>query len=117
MDLGDAIQHQRVKHIISSYQLAGEDGCAFEQYLDQLLADYPTAVLELAIVETIVEHWLRAPLLRGCDFLHVVHGQVKVWRDCSIASTITPDQFQHITGLDPSPIFGQPNVPSDPSRI
>lgn len=116
MELGVQLNWQRIKHIVSSYQLDGNDIEAFERDLHLLFAHYPSPLIELALVETLVDGWLQVPLLRGCKFLAKVYELLKQWekqaflqgdsltRQC--ATTISPDQFQQITGLDPAPIFG-----------
>ena len=112
MELGERLNHQRVKHIVGSYQLQGEDQEAFHRCLEDLLAVYPTPLIELALVETLVDRWLHAPLLRGCEFLTQAHARLKSWQKSDIISTIGPAQFQEITGLDPAPIFGLPDAPT-----
>jgi len=116
MELGVQLNWQRIKHIVSSYQLDGNDREAFERDLHLLFAHYPSPLIELALVETLVDAWLQVPLLRGCKFLAKAYELLKHWekqaflqgdsltRQC--ATTISPDQFQQITGLDPAPIFG-----------
>ncbi|NEQ29024.1 MAG: hypothetical protein F6K28_60810 [Microcoleus sp. SIO2G3] len=106
MSIREQIDRQRVKHIVSSYQLAEPDETQFSACLTALLHSYPLPLVELALVETIVDGWAAVPLVRGLAFLKQVHDKLKVWESGSIASTITPAQFQQITGLDPSPIFG-----------
>lgn len=111
MELGEQIKQQRVKHIVRSYQLEGNETEAFYENLNQLLSLYPAPLIELACVEVLVHHWLRVPMPRGCEFLAQVHEQLKQWEDRGIATTIAPEQFHQITGLDPGPIFGFPNLP------
>ena len=106
MSIRNQIARQRVKHIVSSYQLAGQDEMQFATCLDALLHSYPLPLIELALVETLVDGWAAIPLVRGLAFLKQVHSKLNAWETGSIASTITPAQFQQITGLDPSPIFG-----------
>ncbi len=118
MDFGkqfkEQVNQQRVKHIVSSYQLAGTDEGAFEHYLADLLHAYPTPLIELALVETLVDCWVRLPLIRGCEFLAIAHDYLQDWEDRlhplsseqPVATTIAPEQFKQITGLDPAPIFG-----------
>jgi hypothetical protein len=110
MELNQQIEQQRVQHIITSYELAGEDAIAFYPYLHQLLATYSPPIVELALVESLVEGWLQLPMLRGCEFLSRVHDRLLTWQANSITSTITPEQFLQITGLDPSPVFGSVNL-------
>ncbi len=114
MDFREQLKQQRVKHIVSSYQLAGTDAESFEHYLAGLLHAYPAPLIELALVETLVDCWVRLPVIRGCEFLAIAHDYLQDWDDRlqafsrhqPVASTIAPEQFQQITGLDPSPIFG-----------
>ncbi|MBW4691339.1 MAG: hypothetical protein KME27_06180 [Lyngbya sp. HA4199-MV5] len=125
MELGVQLSWQRVKHIVSSYQLDGRDAEAFEHDLQLLFAHYPSPLIELALVETLVDGWLQVPLLRGCAFLAKAYELLKQWEEQALtrsdsitqqrASTISPDQFQQITGLDPTPIFGAARSPSQPS--
>jgi hypothetical protein len=111
MELREQINRQRVKHIVSSYQLDGKDTDQFDRYLDDLLENYPVPLIELALIETLVDHWAAPPLVRGLDFLSQAHDKLKSWESQPIISTITPAQFRQITGLDPSPIFGSAELP------
>lgn len=111
MNIREQLNQQRVKHIVSSYGIEGNEGHRFEVYLEELLQLYPCALIELALVETLLDHWLVVPLVRGTEFLAQAHAKLKAWQDQPIASTITPAQFQQIAGLDPSPIFGGPDLP------
>jgi hypothetical protein len=111
MELQDRLNQQRPKHIISSYQLAGEDPAGVEDCLETLVQIYPTPLIELALVETLVDGWLNVPLVRGLEFMRRVSDRLKIWESQPIVSTITPEQFQQVTGLDPSPIFGTAELP------
>lgn len=123
MDIEQQVKQQRVKHIISSYHLAeashgpvaganaADDLEKFNAYLTQLLGLYPSPLVELALVQTLAQGWLRVPMLRGVPFLAVVEKQLQGWQQGPIITSITPDQFQQITGLDPSPIFGATGQP------
>ncbi|NJR49292.1 MAG: hypothetical protein HC780_06715 [Leptolyngbyaceae cyanobacterium CSU_1_3] len=111
MTLEQQLSQQRVKHIVSSYQLDGTETEAFATYLSDLLQTYASPLLELALTETIVAHWLSVTLPRGTSFLTDVHALLKRWEVETIASTLTPNQFQQITGLDPSPVFGSSELP------
>ncbi|MGV0027043.1 hypothetical protein [Phormidesmis priestleyi] len=111
MTLEQQLSQQRVKHIVSSYQLEGSESESFANYLDELLHAYASPLIELALTETIVTHWLTVTLPRGIPFLDQVHTLLKHWEVAEITSTLTPDQFQQITGLDPSPVFGSSEVP------
>jgi len=111
MELQERLDRQRVKHIVSSYQLNGNDVSRFDTYLESLLQCYPAPLIELALTETLVDHWASVPLVRGLDFLTQAHNKLKAWESQPIISTITPEQFQQITGLDPAPIFGGEGIP------
>ena len=108
MEIREQLNQQRVKHIVSSYQLGGQESSRFEAYLQELLQNYPYALVELALVETLIDQWLQLPFKRGIDFLTQTHDKLKNWEHQPIVSTITPEQFQQIVGLDPTPIFGSP---------
>jgi hypothetical protein len=138
MNIREQLNRQRVKHIVSSYQLDGcafsedhrpenscEESCGgsheghhdhrFDSYLEELLQHYPHALIELALVETLMDQWLTVPLLRGIEFLAQTHHKLQNWQHQPIVSTITPEQFQQIVGLDPSPIFGPTELPPSPT--
>jgi hypothetical protein len=124
MNLVEAIKKQRVSYIISSYRLQGTDSQLFDEYLEDLLGQYPTVLVELALVETLVDSWIKVPLLRGYGFLSQAHERLKGWQSSmlrqgmtsavAIAHTVTPDQFHQITGLDPKPIFGDAILATNP---
>lgn len=114
MELWEQISQQRVKHIISSYHLSGSETELFDVHLNDLLNHYPAPLIELAVVECLVDQWLTVPMPRGLVFLNRVRDRLAAWEKEAIISTITPEQFQQITGLDPSPIFGNTGRP--PSR-
>lgn len=114
MEIGEQLRQQRVKHIVSSYQLSGSDSQAFHENLAKLLEQYPPPLIELALVETLVNCWWQVPMPRGCPFLTRVHEQLVTWQAQPIISTIAPEQFQQITGLDPTPIFGASGLPPSP---
>lgn len=105
MDIWEALKRQRVKHIITSYQLDGAEPEPFADYLNGLFSLYSPSLIELALAETLLNEWLNLPTLRGCDFLARAHHRIQQWETCPIALTITPAQFQQITGLTPDPIF------------
>jgi hypothetical protein len=96
--------YQRICHIVTSYELSGDDPAPFEAYLESLLQAFPEPLIELAIVETLVQQWLRVPLLRGIEFLQTAHQVLQGW-DQVVESRLTPGHFEMITGLDPAPIF------------
>jgi hypothetical protein len=123
MEIGAQLKRQRIKHIVSSYQLDGDETEAFDRALERLLNHYPLPLIELALVETLVDRWLHVPLLRGCKFLDKAHEQLQAWENQilqsdSVAppctSTISPEQFHQITGLDPAPIYGASQPVSPP---
>lgn len=123
MDIEQQVKQQRVKHIVSSYHLpkdnndtaerasAADDLEKFNAYLAQLLERHPSPLVELALVQTLAQGWLRVPMLRGVPFLAIVDQQLQEWQQGPITTAITPNQFQQITGLDPSPIFGETEQP------
>lgn len=117
MELQDQLNRQRVKHIISSYQLAGQESAQFDPYVDDLLNTYPSPLIELAIAETIVDNWATVPLVRGVKFLKQAHSRLQHWENQPIVSTLTPEQFQQITGLDPTPVFGSAELPPPRSIV
>ncbi|GAB4381613.1 MAG: hypothetical protein Kow00121_40560 [Elainellaceae cyanobacterium] len=111
MEIWQQLSRQRVKHIVSSYQLDGDQAKQFDAYLEELFEIHPSPLIELALVETLIDHWLSVPLLRGIEFLTQAHDKLKTWENQPIVSTITPEQFQQISGLDPTPIFGSAEIP------
>jgi hypothetical protein len=42
---------------------------------------------------------------RGLQFLVQVDNQLQKWAEHGLTSVITPEQFQHITGLNPQSVF------------
>lgn len=106
MEIWEQISRQRVKYIVDSYQLAGEDDQDFDEYLEDLLQAYASPQIELALVEALVASWQITPLLRGVQFLERSHQFLKSWETSAIAPHISPMHFRLITGLDPTPIFG-----------
>ncbi|MBD1911817.1 MULTISPECIES: hypothetical protein [unclassified Leptolyngbya] len=111
MNIRAELNRQRVKHIVSSYQLDGDESVSFGSALDELLSRYPHGLIELALVETLLDVWITVPLVRGMSFLKQVQQKLRVWEEQPICSTLTPAQFSQITGLDPSPIFGSGELP------
>lgn len=116
MEIWQQLSQQRVKHIVSSYDLGGNEVTQFNSYLEELLGIYPCPLIELALVETLIDNWLSVPLVRGIEFLTQTHNKLKSWETQPIVSTITPEQFQQISGLDPTPVFGSAEIPP-PSPI
>jgi hypothetical protein len=116
MEIREQVSRQRVKHIVSSYQLVGDEATRFEGYLEDLLQCYPRPLIELALIETLVDGWLSIPMTRGVKFLGQAHDKLRRWESQPIVSTVTPSQFQQIAGLDPAPVFGSEELPP-PSPI
>lgn len=114
MELQEQLKRQRVKHILSSYRLAGDEENRVNSSLEALLAVYPSPLIELALVETLVENWLCLASLRGTPFLTKTYDRLRHWEQHPIATTITPAQFQQITGLDATPVFG--DWPTQPTQ-
>lgn len=97
--------HQRIQHIVTSYGLSGDEAAPFEAYLMDLMQVFPAPLIELAIVETLVQQWLRVPLLRGIEFLQKAHQVLTHWQSQPFHSRLTPTYFELVTGLDPTPLF------------
>lgn len=116
MTLQQQIQQQRVRHIISSYQLNGEDGELCDTCLTAMLQVYPTGLIELALVETIVQNWARVPMLKGIEFFQQVETLLAQWQTSAISVSFSPTEFQLITGLDATSIFGSQEMPSIAQR-
>lgn len=111
MEIREQLSQQRVKYIVSSYQLSGNEVDRFNIYLEELLQIYPPPLIELALIETLVDQWSSVPMLKGVKFLTQAHNKLKTWENQPIVSTITPAQFQQIAGLDPTPVFGSTELP------
>jgi len=118
MTLQQQIQQQRIKHIISSYQLDGENRESCNACLSAMLQLYPAGLIELALVETIVQSWARVPMVKGIEFFQQVETLLNRWQTNSQAPlhevpavSFDPTEFQFVTGLDASPIFGSPSSP------
>lgn len=112
MELREQLKQHRVKYIVSSYLLAGDESEAFDRYLNGLLRIYPAPLIELALVEILVASWMRVPMPRGCAFLEKAHRLLTDWETGAIVPSIASEEFQQITGLDPSPIFGSNATPT-----
>jgi hypothetical protein len=117
MTLEEQISRQRVKHIVSSYDLTGEEIDRCTKYVDELLQTYAPALIELALTHTIVQNWLTVPMPRGMAFFDQVRDVLIDWQANSIQINFTPDEFQQITGLDPTPIFGSSGFQPPPSIV
>lgn len=105
------IRQQRVKHIVESYQLDAGTNDRAANDLDELFQTYPMALIELAIVEILVQNWLSVPMPRGTEFFEQVKTLLLSWQTEPISVSITPDEFQQVTGLDPAPVFGYSDLP------
>jgi hypothetical protein len=103
--LRQRVDQQRVKHIIESFHLCGQDGIRFDDRLGQLLGQYPSTWIELAIAEVLVLNWLIVPMPRGLEVLRQVHNLLAQWQDHGLTNLLTELEFQRITGLDPLPVF------------
>ncbi|NDJ15698.1 hypothetical protein [Myxacorys almedinensis] len=113
MTLANHLKRQRVKHIVSSYQLDGSDVELCNHTINAWLECYPAAWIELAIADTIAHHWATLPLPRGTALFTKIHERLQQWDATGIASVLSPDEFQHITGLNPNSVF----EPLDPPSI
>ncbi len=80
MDIQERITRQRVKHIVDSYQLDGEDVDAFADYLTKLLETYPQSLIEIALTEGIVKGWSEIPMQKGMPFIQAVHERLRSWQ-------------------------------------
>ncbi len=132
MDLQQRLNQQRVRHIIDSYQLMGDEGTAFEHNLNQLLSQYPHRLIELALVETLIKSWLNVPMVKGIAFLNETRSKLQQWQSTQYRSaqnpdtqkasdtepsfapnfilSFTPNQFAQITGLDAEVTFTNPEA-------
>ncbi|MGC1309655.1 MAG: hypothetical protein WA885_20730 [Phormidesmis sp.] len=113
MEIQQRISQHRIQHIVDSYLLAGDEPGAFRTYLNELSAQYPNGLIELALVETLAKSWLTIPMQKGVPFLAIAHQQLNNWQQAATASAatepltsaLTPAQFSQITGLDPQIAF------------
>jgi len=113
MDLHHRISQHRVRYIIDSYMLMGVEPQSFSQfdaYVDDLFAQYPHGLIEIALVETLTKKWLTIPMEKGVAFLSSAHEQLRRWQaertaSARISVALTPAQFSQITGLDPQVAF------------
>ncbi len=111
MEIQLEVSRQRVKHIVDSYHLPGDEVALCAGYLDELIELFPMPAVELALVETLVKNWLIIPMPRGKVFFEQAHALLKQWKESSeVNTTVSIEQFQQITGLDPAPVFG-PQIP------
>ncbi|MEM9151613.1 MAG: hypothetical protein AAGB19_14320 [Cyanobacteria bacterium P01_F01_bin.3] len=105
MELQQRIGQQRIQHIVDSYTLKGKETVAFENYLSELVGQYPSGLIELALVETLIKDWLTIPMDKGLPFLTKAHNWLKQWSQnqnmhLPHCLSLTPSQFSQITGLD-----------------
>ena len=115
MDIQSEVSRQRVKHIVDSYHLQGDEVALCEGYLDELIELFPMPAVELALVETLLKNWLTIPMPRGKVFFEQAHELLKLWKESSeVDTTVSIEQFQQITGLDPAPVFGPESPPHSP---
>lgn len=113
MDLHHRISQHRVRYIVDSYMLLGSEPQSISQseaYVDELLAQYPHGLVELALVETLTKNWLSIPMKKGLAFFASAHERLKQWQaeqkdSAAITVALTPSQFSQITGLDPQAAF------------
>ena len=106
MEVWEEISRQRVKYIVDSYQLDGDDDEDFYEYLEDLLQAYAPPQIELALVEVLIESWRFTPMMRGVMFLNRSHELLKSWENSPVSPHVSPTHFRLITGLDPTPVFG-----------
>ena len=107
MEIQALINRQRVKYIIESYHLAGDEAESFAHLLDDLFETYKLARLELALAEVLTESWAKVPMERGMAYLHKVRDRLELWRAEGLTHRLTPTQFEQITGLDASVTFDE----------
>jgi hypothetical protein len=119
MALQQMIDQQRLHHIVTAFDLAGDDrlegaghplespdnATLFAVVLEQLIDRYPQALVELALVETLVDFWSVLPLPRGTAFLGPLQDRLERWEIEPIDTRLTPTLFQQITQLDPNGVF------------
>lgn len=111
MELWSQVSRQRVKHIVDSYHLDGEEVAHCAGCLEDWGELFPTPAIELALVEVLLGNWLTIPMPRGKAFFDQVQALLLQWQVASVSTTLSPEQFQQITGLDPGPVFGSPELP------
>lgn len=117
MNLQEQVSQQRVKHVIHSYRLEGDEATACAAYLANLFEQFPLPLIELALVETLIDRWLMLSSSRGLEFFIQTHERLKTWEKQPVISTITPSQFKQVTGLDPAPVFNNPELPPPRSTV
>ncbi|MEO0539876.1 MAG: hypothetical protein AAFZ80_03310 [Cyanobacteria bacterium P01_A01_bin.105] len=107
MEMQALIDRQRVKYIVDSYSLRGDEAVLFDSRLEALLTAHPSALLELALTEILTESWLIVPMQRGLVYLDSVTHRLQDWRTHGLKLRLTASQFEQITGLDATATFGR----------
>jgi hypothetical protein len=105
MTLQQKVDRQRVKYIVSSFSLAGNDEVRFHDRLEALCDQYSPTWLELALAEIIVLNWLIIPMPRGLAVMRQVQNLLRQWERHGVTHLLNPQEFQRVTGLDPNPVF------------
>jgi hypothetical protein len=105
MTLQQQIDRQRVKYIVESFRLGGDEEARFDDRLESLMAHYPIAWLELALAQVVVLNWLIIPLPRGLEVIRQVQNLLRQWERHGVTSLLNPQEFHRVTGLDPNPVF------------
>jgi hypothetical protein len=106
-DLQDYQAHfdrRRPWHIVDSYRLFGEEGDDCRPLLEAWLGATVPALVELALVETLVAAWRTVPMPRGRVFVRQAQGWLEDWLAGRRVISIQPGQFRMVTGLDPGPV-------------
>ena len=96
MDIQERITRQRVKHIVDSYQLDGNDVDAFADNLAKLLDSYPQSLIEIALVEGIIKGWSEVPMQRGMPFIQGVQERLRSWQSKLDPSSQLFSTFQSV---------------------
>lgn len=113
-----SVWQQRLRHLVDSYHLSGQEPALFNEQLARLAVSYSYPVLELATVEVLVQNWVRYPLPRGMVFLEQVRSRLQDWQIAAAVTTfLTPVQFEHITGLSPLGIASDGTFPTSFDEI
>ena len=107
MDISERISRQRVKHIVDSYRLDGDEPDAFQAYLEDLLETFAHPLIELALIDVLAKAWKEIPMQKGTPFLARAHDCLKDWQSKPISTAVTAAKFEQITGLDSSRIFDE----------
>ncbi|MEL6135981.1 MAG: hypothetical protein AAFR42_01005 [Cyanobacteria bacterium J06628_6] len=107
MEIQALINRQRVKHIVDSYCLQGNEAETFELHLNELLSQYPSSTLELALIEVLVDGWSDMPMERGLSYLYKVRDRLQQWQLTGRDGRLTPAKFEQITGLDAAFVFSE----------